>query len=50
VELVYQVARARNEYLRKVPAAQQQGQKDRLTALAHAIDDLVAAAGQHWYV
>ncbi|KAK4034147.1 hypothetical protein C8A01DRAFT_39405 [Parachaetomium inaequale] len=48
VELVYQIARARYEYECNTPAAQKKGDEDRLTGLAHAIDDLVDGAGQHW--
>lgn len=48
VELVYQIASARREYKRYTTAAQQEGDKDQLTALAHAVDDLVLAAGNKW--
>ncbi|KAK4151052.1 hypothetical protein C8A00DRAFT_45677 [Chaetomidium leptoderma] len=48
VELVYQIAHARNEYERYTPKAQKDGAADQLTALAFAIDDLVDAAGDAW--
>jgi hypothetical protein len=50
VELVYQIAHARNEYERKTPTAQKEGDANQLTNLAYAIDDLVKVAGYHWYV
>ncbi|GAB1317414.1 hypothetical protein MFIFM68171_07624 [Madurella fahalii] len=48
IELVYQIVWARNEYERHTPAAQKNGDRDQLTALAFAADDLLRAAGSYW--
>jgi len=48
IELVYQIVSARELYKLKTPAAQQEGQRDQMTPLAHAVDDLIDAAGAQW--
>ncbi|KAH6847151.1 hypothetical protein B0I37DRAFT_374371 [Chaetomium sp. MPI-CAGE-AT-0009] len=47
-ELLFQIAEARNKYERETPKAQKEGDRDQLTALAFAIDGLVAATGSRW--
>jgi hypothetical protein len=47
IELVYQIVSARERYEREVPAAMQAGDRDQLTALAHATYDFTWAAGSH---
>ncbi|KAK3899276.1 hypothetical protein C8A05DRAFT_18261 [Staphylotrichum tortipilum] len=48
VELVYQIANARNEYKRRTGEAQQLGEASQLTALSFAIDDLIDAVRNSW--
>jgi hypothetical protein len=48
IELVYQIVNSRAAYERKTPAAQKLGNRDQLTALAHAADGLLDAVGKHW--
>ncbi len=44
------MANARSEYERRTPEAQKLGDADQLTALSFAVDDLVHAVGNSWYV
>lgn len=46
--MIYQVANARYKYKSETSAAEKLGDTSQLTGLAHAIDALVAAAGNHW--